>query len=210
MPRTAPRPPAASTRLPAFEMGPRALATRQAILDAAKQLFLERGYEGTRIENITDLAGISKAGFYTYFPTKRDVFLTLGEHIYRDISTIIDAFAYIPNPASRQDIEQWAAQHWAFMEHSGAFILVAVNTGPTDPELREIAHAVQLQAGRHLGRHLRARQTHPQRDETTLGLTILAMLERSWYFARVLGLNINEEELQTAQADIIENLLRQP
>jgi len=208
--RGAIQPPSGTNRLSPAEMGPRALATRQAILDAAKQLFLERGYEGTRIENITDTAGISKAGFYTYFPTKRDVFLTLGEDIYRDITAVIDAFADLPNPASRADVEQWVAQHWAFMEHSGAFILVAVNAGPSDPELREVAHAVQLQAARHLGRHLRARQTHPRRDETALGLVVLAMLERSWFFPRVIGLNINEQELQAAQADMIEHLLHLP
>jgi hypothetical protein len=100
-------------------------------------------------------------------------------------------------------------RHWAFMEHSGAFILVAVNAGPSDSELRDVAHAVQLQAARHLGRHLRARQTHPQRDETTLGLAVLAMLERSWFFPRVVGLKINEQELQAAQCDMIENLLHQ-
>ena len=204
IPTTAPTP---TTRLPAPVMGPRARATRLAILDAAKQLFLERGYAGTRIENITDLAGISKAGFYTYFPSKRDVFLTLGEHIYRDISEVIDAFAEVPDPATREGIERWVARHWAFMEQSGAFILVAVNTGPSDPELREVAHAVQLRAARHLGRQLLARQAEPRRDGTALGLAVLAMLERFWFFPRVVGLDTDERELRAAQCDLIESLL---
>lgn len=61
--------------------GPRAAArdrTRDAILEAALQLFAERGYIGTRVEDIAQEAGISRATFYKHF-AERDQIL---EHLF--------------------------------------------------------------------------------------------------------------------------------
>ncbi len=44
------------------------------ILDAALQVFSEGGLEGARMEDIADLAGVSKATIYLYFPSKVEVF----------------------------------------------------------------------------------------------------------------------------------------
>jgi len=196
-----------ATRQPAPTLGPRAQATTALIIGAAKDLFLEQGYLGTRIEQITDRAGISKASFYTYFPSKRDVFLALGQHVYRSIMKVIDSFDVVPMPPTRGAIEQWVARYWEFMEEFGAFILIAVSAGPPVQELRTLSQDVQLRAARHLGRSLRARQPHPHGDEAALGLSVLAMIERSWFFARVACLPMETGALLAAQSDLIEQLL---
>jgi TetR/AcrR family transcriptional regulator len=59
--------------------------TRSAILDASRRLFLERGFRGTPINAITEACGISRAGFYTYFQDRREVFSVLGENAYRAV-----------------------------------------------------------------------------------------------------------------------------
>src|SRR4030081_1073131 len=65
-------------RQPANELGPRAHLTIARILDATKKIFLIRGYTGTTIDEITRVANVSRASFYTYFPSKRDVLLAVG------------------------------------------------------------------------------------------------------------------------------------
>jgi len=44
------------------------------ILDAALEVFAEKGLEGARMEDIAEAAGLSKATIYLYFPSKVDVF----------------------------------------------------------------------------------------------------------------------------------------
>lgn len=44
--------------------------TRERILRAARDLFVERGYEGTSMAQILSAAGITKGGFYFHFPSK--------------------------------------------------------------------------------------------------------------------------------------------
>lgn len=49
-------------------------ATSQEVLEeAAIELFLEQGYEGTTVDDIAKRAGISRSAFFAYFPSKADV-----------------------------------------------------------------------------------------------------------------------------------------
>lgn len=50
--------------------------TRREIQVHALQLFAERGYELTTVEQIADAAMVSESTFYRYFPTKADVVFT--------------------------------------------------------------------------------------------------------------------------------------
>lgn len=47
---------------------------RAQVSDMALDLFLEKGYEQTTIDDICAVAGISRSTFFRYFPSKEDVF----------------------------------------------------------------------------------------------------------------------------------------
>src|SRR5262245_39046335 len=51
--------------------------TRQAILDAALNLFAERGFFGTSIRDIASSVGITESAIYNYFPGKTELFEAL-------------------------------------------------------------------------------------------------------------------------------------
>ena len=53
---------------------PKDLQKRRAILDAATQLFLELGYEGSSMDKIAKLAGVSKLTVYNHFQDKEHLF----------------------------------------------------------------------------------------------------------------------------------------
>lgn len=61
----------------AAERGPkfrrRAEARPDEVLDAALDLFIERGFASTRVEDIATRAGLSKGAVYLYFPSKEAV-----------------------------------------------------------------------------------------------------------------------------------------
>lgn len=43
---------------------------RQAIIEAAEQLFYKNGYEGTSVQDVLDVLKLSKGGFYHHFDSK--------------------------------------------------------------------------------------------------------------------------------------------
>ncbi|SIS45971.1 TetR/AcrR family transcriptional regulator [Salimicrobium flavidum] len=50
---------------------------RTDILDAAEEVFTERGYEHTTMKDIYESVGLSRGGLYQYFSNKQEVFETL-------------------------------------------------------------------------------------------------------------------------------------
>lgn len=49
-------------------------ASRELLQEAAFELFLEQGFAGTTVEQISTRAGVSRNTFFNYFPAKADVF----------------------------------------------------------------------------------------------------------------------------------------
>jgi AcrR family transcriptional regulator len=49
-------------------------STEKLILDAARKVFLEKGFDGARMQNIADEAGINKALVHYYFRSKEKLF----------------------------------------------------------------------------------------------------------------------------------------
>ena len=59
--------------------------TRQAVEDAARTLFAERGFHGTTLADITAAAGRSTASFYRYFTDKEDLLTALAEDFLSEL-----------------------------------------------------------------------------------------------------------------------------
>jgi AcrR family transcriptional regulator len=53
-------------------------ATRQRILEAARQLFISNGFEAATTRDIADAAGIASGTLFNYFPTKEAVLASLA------------------------------------------------------------------------------------------------------------------------------------
>ena len=56
-------------------------STEQQILEAAQNVFLEKGMDGARMQEIADRAGINKALLHYYFRTKDKLFLTIFRNL---------------------------------------------------------------------------------------------------------------------------------
>jgi AcrR family transcriptional regulator len=61
-------------------------ATRLALLAAARQLFGEKGYAATSIEEIAAQAGVTKGAVYHHFGGKGDLFQDVYEQVMREVS----------------------------------------------------------------------------------------------------------------------------
>src|SRR5215469_17946114 len=59
---------------------------RDRIFRAALQLFAERGYLQTTVEDITEAADVGKGTFFNYFPTKEHVLAQYGEGRVEQVS----------------------------------------------------------------------------------------------------------------------------
>lgn len=59
----------------------RGVLVRKAMLNAAAQLFAERGFGGTNLRDLADVLGISRPGLYYHFPNKEKILEALIEEV---------------------------------------------------------------------------------------------------------------------------------
>ena len=112
------------------------LERRQQLLDAAAELFADRGYSATRIADICTAAGVAKGLFYWYFPTKgalfADLVRTMRLRLRRAQGTVLD-----PNASAVVRIADGAEASVRFMaDHAAYFALLDVER--TDPDVADV------------------------------------------------------------------------
>ena len=57
--------------------------TRSLLLDAAEQVFAEKGFVPATLDDIAKAAGYTKGAIYKYFATKEDLFLAASDRYWR-------------------------------------------------------------------------------------------------------------------------------
>jgi AcrR family transcriptional regulator len=95
------------------EKSPRSALKRQAILNAATEIFLKGGYLGTSMEEIATLSAVSKQTVYKHFASKEALFIAVVSGMTDDTGNIVrnavaelddggDVAEYLVNYAYRQ------------------------------------------------------------------------------------------------------------
>src|SRR5665213_2988129 len=62
----------------------RTAATKRKLLEAAKRIFAQDGFEAARLEDIAAGAGYTRGAFYANFDSKEDIFFALLEEWVRE------------------------------------------------------------------------------------------------------------------------------
>jgi len=90
-------------------------ATRQAILDAARDLFVAEGYENVSIRKIADRIEYSPAAIYGYFTGKEEIFFALAESGFRLFAHSVKRIRPTPDP-----LEMLRRRFWQYYQFSKA------------------------------------------------------------------------------------------
>jgi AcrR family transcriptional regulator len=74
-------------------------ATRQLLVSEARELFTERGYAGTSIEEIIQRAGVARGALYHHFPGKDALFRAVYDAVQAETaSRVVAAAVAAPDP----------------------------------------------------------------------------------------------------------------
>lgn len=197
----------APMREPRWELNSKALATKQLILDSARELFLERGYAGTRVEHIAAACSLSRGALYAYFGSKLEIFEALGTSTYKSQLAVIARVAELPARCDRSDVRGWVREYFVFMAEHGAFMLSSAQGGPQEPEFRERVFLLTLRTAKRLGRQIQQHNDRSDGSDVALGLVAMSALERSWYYVHGMQLPIKSDDVLEAATDMLYRLL---
>jgi len=171
--------PTPADRQPAWQAGPRTDRARQRLLEGAHEAFLAKGYAGARISDITSAAGMSRASFYVYFPSKQDAFLALGSESAAAGAARLRLVRAIPTAWTEDHLRHWLGEWLDQLDRFGAFDRLWVQEAPDD--LREIGLTMERRHARALGKELERLRGQPAGDPTLLGVAFSAAVNGLWH-----------------------------
>ena len=160
---------------------PRAISTarvREALIDAALELFARDGFDATHSDRIAARAGVSPRTFFRYFPTKESVVFHRDDGFMRSF-----AAAYVAQPRSVGDYDAVRATFVALATGFGALrtrvetYRAAVDSSPVllGREQEQLMAHAQTIADAIAARGERS----PDDDAHTLGTVSLALYQRA-------------------------------
>lgn len=108
--------------------------TRDAIEQAARKLFAERGFHGTTLGDITSAAGRSPAAFYRYFADKEDLLAVLAQSFLHDVVT--PSGLSVPLPESPDDAAFFTTVvtgYWTMFKQNIGIMIAVAQLAATQP-----------------------------------------------------------------------------
>lgn len=141
-----------STLRPSIRAGrpPRELAGEvdARILDAAREVFLERGLAGASMDEIARLASAGKPTIYSRFPTKEALFAAV---VMRSVADKIARFEnYVPIGATIEERLVGVATtilHWALVGDTVGLMRLAIAEARRFPDLASEVHRMACERG---------------------------------------------------------------
>lgn len=87
----------------------------QAILNAAKEEFLEKGFDGARTTSIAKSAGVTHAMLHYYFNTKEELFSSIFEDLISEMAQNLTLLFADSNKSLMERIKEGLALHFDFV-----------------------------------------------------------------------------------------------
>ncbi|MEY2423172.1 MAG: hypothetical protein QOI95_3239 [Acidimicrobiaceae bacterium] len=91
--------------------------TRNLLLDAAKDVFARRGFEGASLEEIAEAAGYTRGAIYKHFGTKEELFLAVNKRFNESFLAAFVESIDPETPVEDLDLASLAKQ-WHEMQYS--------------------------------------------------------------------------------------------
>jgi AcrR family transcriptional regulator len=111
----------------------------QAIVRAALDEFLEKGYEGASMDAIAARAGLSKGGLYHHFQSKDDILLYANEIIDRPLALLRKRAA--AQASARKALYEYMdkyLEYWQHHQREMVFYSLSMTKIMDNPELRRM------------------------------------------------------------------------
>lgn len=125
-----------SSRLPAARR-------RRQLLEVAVDVFAERGFHGTSMDEVAEAAGVTKPVLYQHFTSKRELYLELlddvGSHLVGAVTAAVGGAS-----GPRQQVEAGCAAYFEFVtQETNAFRLLFGSGARRDEEFNDAVRRVE-------------------------------------------------------------------
>lgn len=117
---------------------------RAQLLTLARAAFASKSYDDVSVDELAQLAGVSKGLIYHYFPSKRDLYVATVRELAAELRV---AMTPVPGLSPRDQLRQVLHNYFSFAANNVELFLAFVRSGiGRDQEVTEIRDETRRQA----------------------------------------------------------------
>jgi AcrR family transcriptional regulator len=156
--------------------GARGGPARAALLEAARTVFVTRGFHATRVDDIVEAAGVSHGAFYRYFKNKTEIAHLLASQAMRAVSVTLTRIPDLTDAsaAGTAALRRWLRDYNRAQVDETAMIRVWVDAALQDEGVHDESAPVLDWGRRRLAHALRPRGFG---DPDTDAIVLLSVLD---------------------------------
>jgi TetR/AcrR family transcriptional regulator len=118
--------------------------TEERILEAAKKVFHTRGFEGARMQDIANEAGVNKALVHYYFRNKENLFKAVFEDAFRRVVAKVKEI-FVSDLSFTEKIEIFLKYYISYLSQNSYLPLFIINSMYEKPgQLKEILEKIDF------------------------------------------------------------------
>jgi AcrR family transcriptional regulator len=203
-------PGARTTTVDGRELRTRGLKTQARLCEAATKVFAEKGFHGTRVDDIVQGATTSHGTFYLYFGSKEELFEHLVSQVAAELHRLADSAPTVSrSDESRAELRTWIEGIASLYERCGPII-----TAWTDAELagKSVGNLGDDLIGS-LATSLAKQSSVPKRarlDAEIAALALVTMTERVLYYTATGQVRAKHDDVIELVCDVIVGALASP
>ena len=118
-----------------------AVKRRAQLLATARDVFAQKGYHGTSMDDLADLAGITKPVLYQHFASKRDLYLELLDDMRERLVHELDHVPLSDHP--EELLTEGIVAFFRFMANDESAFRLMFEASEADPEVAKRVQAAR-------------------------------------------------------------------
>jgi AcrR family transcriptional regulator len=131
-----------------------------ALVASGRQVFVDRGYHNTRVDDLATAAGVSHGAFYRYFDNKEQLARLLTARALRAIGSVVLEMPQVSahdGEGANASLRRWLRRYNAAQVDEAAMLRVWLDAKVQVPELRAESAPLHDWGRRRVSRYLRPR-----------------------------------------------------
>lgn len=189
--------------------------TRKKILEAAEEIFANKGLAGARVDEIAKMAGVNKRMIYAYFESKENLYVTVLKIVY---SRLAELEKTIDSLASPEDaVRKFIQGYFNFLNDNPNFVSLVLWENLNKAEFIDLSEAVKIKhpaveairAIVRIGKKYNVFKESASVDEIVMAVNMFCFsyFSNRYTMPKLLGLNLYDKESIESYCNMVSDMI---
>lgn len=189
--------------------------TRKKILEAAEEIFANKGLAGARVDEIAKRAGVNKRMIYAYFESKENLYVTVLKIVY---SRLAELEKTIDSLASPEDaVRKFIQGYFNFLNDNPNFVSLVLWENLNKAEFIDLSEAVKIKhpaveairAIVRIGKKYNVFKESASVDEIVMAVNMFCFsyFSNRYTMPKLLGVNLYDKESIESYCNMVSDMI---